>query len=511
MKNRGKVVLYVMFITIMTKIVSMVSTQINMSYFGGSDTLYNIFSYANNVPTIIFTSVGTAINAVVVPTYLALIAKKENEKAKRFLDDIISISSLIIVGLIVIAFLIAPYYAKLSKYGNDPNFFNYTVYSIRVLLPVMFFFGLSFIFQGILQSNNRFKIVAAISLPTSIVNISYIIFLGDKYGVTGLLWSNLFALSFQAIFLLPSVLKTGYRYKPSFNFKSKEIIASGKTALTILIGSSAYQVNMLFNSNLSTSFDTTAIINTVQQMLLVPALTFIYSITSVYYPRLSELWSQKDVDGYKKCLNDIISVIVFFLAPTTVGIILLRYPIINLTSRWKNFTQADTVIMSNIMGLYAISLLFIGLKEILDKAFYAQKSTMPSAIIGIVTMLINITISLLLKNSLGTYSLPLAYSISGIIGVICLFVILVRKIGSFGAETTINLIKCVISSIVMGIFVYIVYNSISASNFGGEVTTRLVIVLLPTFVGVIVYFVTAYVLKVSQCKVFVDKFLQKVG
>lgn len=511
MKNTGKVVLYVMFITILTKIMSMLSTQINVSYFGGSNDAYNIFAYANNVPTVIFTSVGTAINAVLVPTYLSLLAKKETKKAKNFLDDMISISSLLILVLVVLGFLLAPFFVKMSSYKNDTNLFNYAVYSIRVLLPVMFFFGLSFIFQGILQSNNKFKMVAAVSLPTSIVNILYIIFFAKKFGVTGLLWSNLFALSVQAIFLMPSVLKTGYRYKPSFNFKSEEIIASGKTTLTILIGTSAYQINMLFNTSLSTAFKTTAIVLLIQQFIIVPALTFIYSITSVYYPRLSALWSENNIEEYKKCLNDIISVIIFFLVPATIGIILLRYPIINLTSRWKNFTEQDAIIASNILGFYAIALLFIGLKEILDKAFYAQKSTMPSAIVGIIMMVTNITISLSLKNTMGTNSLPLAYSISGIVGVVCLFVILIKKIGAFIGETIITLIKCVISSIFMGIFVYMVYNRISTLNFGGEIITRLIIVLLPTLVGCIVYFVMTYALKVSQCKVFVDKFLQKVG
>ena len=74
----------VMVIMIASRLLALFSSQIYMSVFGTDNIYINIYSYAINIPNIIFTSIGTALSTVVIPIYVGHKAVGENEKAKKF-------------------------------------------------------------------------------------------------------------------------------------------------------------------------------------------------------------------------------------------------------------------------------------------------------------------------------------------------------------------------------------------------------------------------------------------
>ncbi|MCL1852589.1 MAG: hypothetical protein FWF88_06090 [Peptococcaceae bacterium] len=117
-------------------------------------------------------------------------------------------------------------------------------------MPIMFFYGLNYIFQAILQSQWRFKLPALVSLPSSLVVIIYVCVLGRVFAVTGLLFASLLGLSLQALILVPAVIKVGYRYRFRLEL-SPDIKLALKLSVPTFISVVAYQVNILFNYCLS--------------------------------------------------------------------------------------------------------------------------------------------------------------------------------------------------------------------------------------------------------------------
>ena len=61
--------------------------------------------------------------------------------------------------------------------------------------------------------------------------------------------------------------------------------------------------------------------------------------------------------------------------------------------------------------MYSIGILGVGLKEILDRAFYAAKNTALPAVNGFIIMAVNVTLSLILTKFIGPYGIPLALSL----------------------------------------------------------------------------------------------------
>jgi len=109
----------VMLIMIASRLLALFSSQIYMSVFGTDNIYINIYSYAINIPNIIFTSIGTALSTVVIPIYVGHKAVGENGKAKKFADNIISVSLFLTLILVIIGICISPFLVKFTGFSKE--------------------------------------------------------------------------------------------------------------------------------------------------------------------------------------------------------------------------------------------------------------------------------------------------------------------------------------------------------------------------------------------------------
>ncbi|MCL1792105.1 MAG: polysaccharide biosynthesis C-terminal domain-containing protein [Peptococcaceae bacterium] len=489
--KKRNVVVSVVVITFLARVLSLLSIQLYLSFFGSDDLQLKIFLYALTIPDLLFTSIGAAIMTVCVPIYSSAIANNEPERAKRFIDNLLTIVSLLNVLLIVLGVLIAP---VITYFLNESD---YLTFSLRVLMPIMFFYGLNYIFQAVLQSQGRFKLPALVSLPSSLVVIIYVCVLGRVFAVTGLLFASLLGLSLQAIILVPAVIKVGYRYRFRFEL-SPDIKLALKLSVPTFISVVAYQVNMLFSNTLASSFETFSLLRYVQLLVVQTVLTFVFALTSVYYPKLSRLWSQERFSAYKETLTRVSTTVLFFLIPAVFGVILLRENIFDLLSRWGKVNDNDIHTLALFLGIYALSMPMMALKEIFDRGFFAQKNTKISSAVGFVIMAVNIMACLILVNQYGILGVPIAYVISVTVGTTVLIVIMRKRIGAFKVVST--LIKYVLSALVMSGVVYFVREYLDAALPQPEVLFRVLRLVVPVVVGAALYMGICYLMRVPVAR-----------
>ncbi len=502
---------YVMLIMVFSRILSLVSTQVYMSHFGVKGVEIGVYSYAISVPNIIFNCFGTALSTVVIPIYAGYIVNKQREKAKSFADNIITISFVLSLAFVAIGIALSPLLPMLTQFGKDPAASAFCTKALMIIMPVMIFYGLNYIFQGMLQSEGHFGWPSFVSVPSSLVVILYVFLLSDKYGVTGLLVATLIGLSMQALILIPPLYKAGYRYKPSFRIKDPDIINAGKMTIPVLLGASSYQLNMFYNVTMIANFEgMVTLLTFVQNLVLNVVLAFIYSITAVIYPKLTEFAATNRFDEYKQTLNSIINSVLLLLIPITFGLISVSGDLLGLITKWGKIDSDDIHAATLLMIMYSIGITGIGLKEILDRAFYALKNTKISAINGFVIMTINIVLSLVFMRFIGPYGIPLAYSIASLTGAVILVVMLCKKVGGFLNNTLSTALKSLVSSIVMSICVLLLSSHLTAV-LDDTILSRVIKLFVPVFVGVVIYGVLLVVLKVPQITDIICKIKTKFG
>lgn len=492
----------VALISLAGRVLTLFGRTMYLAVFGGANPLINAFSYALNVPNILFNVVGTALNTVMIPVYTSLLAEERRDEAKKFIDNIISISIVFIGVLVALGILAAPAISYLVA-GSGYEQAVFLTFSLRVLMPVMFFFGFSSIFQGLLQSNGIFRLPALVSAPGGIVMIVYLVFLGDRFGVMGLVFATAFGLFLQPLIMIPAIAKLGYHYKFSFDLKNPHIRTAAKLSVPVLISVSSYQVNFLFNNTIALrNFGIVAVMDYSQQLVQVFMLTIVYAIASVYFPKLSVLWAKAERTAYTDSLKNSLLYTIFIVLPAALGFFLLRYEIMGFLLNWRNVAASnygtDILVAGNLLGLYSIGIIAISLKEAIDKAFYAAKDSKTPAFFGFVIMAVNIISTLVLLPYLGLYSMPVAYCISAFLGTFGLTFRLNSRVRFIDRSLILNFAKIILAAAIM----------VLAAGFGKSLEISqitLVNLLIPAILGAAAYFAAAVVLKIPAILTILKK------
>lgn len=500
---------YVMIIMLLSRVLALVSSSMYVSFFGTEDLYINIYSYAVTIPNTIFNCFGTTLSTVVIPIYASHIANKNYEGAKKFADNVITVASVFTLLLVLCGMALSFVLPKFTAFDSGESY-SFAVKSLMILMPVMLFYGLNYIFQGMLQSVGKFGMPAFVSAPGSILIILYVLLFADKYGVMGLVIVTSFGLSLQALLLIPSLVRTGYRYRPVFDLKDSDMKTALGMMVPVLLGASSYQINVFYNNSMAANFDGFVTVMTyVQNLVVYMVLAFVYSVTAVLYPKLTKAAATGDMDEYKSALSSVLSNVWLLLLPISAGFISVRYELLELIIGWGKNGDDSIGKAALVMLLYSFSVVSVGSKEIIDRAFYSLKDTKMPAINGFIIMASNIALSLVFIPFMGGYGLPLAYSVSSIIGLCVLLVLLKKKIGVFAKGCTKNFVKCTISALVMYGAVTVLRYVLPDSLGLGQAADKIVILGLLCFTGVAVYGIMIILLKVDAANDVLCKIKRK--
>ncbi|MCL1882466.1 MAG: polysaccharide biosynthesis C-terminal domain-containing protein [Defluviitaleaceae bacterium] len=471
------------------RFLTFIANTLNIGRFGTANPLFNAFTFALLLPTVIFTVLGAALNAVMIPVYNSLLAEEKTGEAKKFIDNVISIS-LVLLGIMVTAGIIAAPWISSFLEGGDFENPEYLTFALRVLLPTMIFFGFGAIFTGLLQSHGVFRTPAFVTAPGGIILIIYVVFFSDRFGVDGLVFAAFLGFLSQPLIMIPAVKKLGYRYKFSLNLKNKNIRDAGKLCIPVLISAASYNMHFIFGNSIALRFNTTAVMNYSQQIVMVFILTIVYAIAGVYFPRLSVLWAKSNLRDYNETFRNALQYTFFLILPASLGIFLMRFEIMDFLLNWRGNEPADIQMAGNLMGIYAIGAIAISFKEVADRAFYSEKDSKTPAVFGVLIMATNIITTLLLIPAFGTYAMPIAYALAAIIGSGGISLWLNRKIKFINFKFLLELLKTSIAAAAMLFFALVARNQHFTEN-------RLINLIIPALVGAIVYFAIAYLLRIS--------------
>ena len=138
-------------------------------------------------------------------------------------------------------------------------------------------------------------------------------------------------------------------------------------------------------------------------------------------------------------------------------LIVLRIPLVRLFYGASRFDWEATVDTGLTLAYFAISITANALIALLSRAFYAMKDSKTPMIVTLISVVINIIISyyLILVNNFPIYYLAFSFSVSSILGVILMAFAFNRKISLPKFEIALTSTKISISTVVMGVAVYV--------------------------------------------------------
>ena len=148
------------------------------------------------------------------------------------------------------------------------------------------------------------------------------------------------------------------------------------------------------------------------------------ALATALLPTMAALSAQGDLAGLRLKLSFGLRFVLFITLPAMIGLIFLRVPIVHVLFEHGHFTSQATLNTASAVLFYALGLWAFAGARITIPTFYALQDTTTPARIGIITMILNIILSLLLMGPLVHNGLALATSLSAMVNFLTLIIIL---------------------------------------------------------------------------------------
>lgn len=428
LSNVIKSVGLVTIIAAIGKVLGFGRESIIAAYFGAS-SMADVFFVASLIPTILFTALGSGLQAGVIPIYL----EKKADNAKKA-DEFISVLGsffMLVAGVLTIACMI---FIKPLVMMTAPGFSDselaLTESLTRIMLPSLLFFTLSYMATGVLNANKRFILPALTSTAQNTVIIAATVLFAAPFGIEGLAWGFVFGAASQFLIQYPSLKKYGIRPIVSFLPHKRQIVQTLFTFYPIIIAALAIQLNSVVDRIIATSLETGSVsaLNYANRLLWLPLSIVLTPLITVLYPSIVE----RALIGYQSFLNLTLKglkSLLFLAIPFMVVMLISGNSLITLAFQRGAFDASATDMTYRAFFFYSACLPFFALRDYLMNAFYALKKTKVAMYSCLIAVLLNVLLSWVLSRYLGVGGIALASGISMLLQSLYLFGYLWLKTG----------------------------------------------------------------------------------
>jgi integral membrane protein MviN len=388
----------IMLAMIVGQVLSLLSSMLITRAFG-TTSANDAFTAANVIPNILFNLVaGGALASAFVPTFTGLLTNGEHKTAWKLASSVANLVTLILVVACAITALFAPWVVShilAPHFDTAKALLTANLLRIQLISPIIF--GLSGLLMGILNAHQSFFWPALAPAMYSLGKILGVIFFVPHWGVQGLSWGVVLGASLHALIQLPALLRLSDRkYSLGLGLHLPEVRDVAKLMGPRLIGVSIVQLNFLINTNLSSAWTGAATaIGVAFAVMLIPEAFIAQTVAIAALPTFSAQVARGKPDEMRSSLAMLLRAVVSLALPATLGLILLRRPLIGLIYQHGTFTAESTELVSWALLWYASGLLFHSVVEIVSRAFYALHDTMTPVLVGAVAMSLNIGFSFL--------------------------------------------------------------------------------------------------------------------
>ena len=487
------------FYTIISRILGYLR-DILIAIFLGTSSIADAFFVAFRIPNTFrrLFAEGT-FNAAFVPSYTSELSKGKL-RSKKFGDQIFNLLFLGLLFFIIIVEIFMPAFVGLIAPGfvDDAQKIELAINLTRIMFPFLMFVCLASFFSAILNSHNKFAAASAAPIILNLILIGILLFgrsLGDEivfylsYGVSiaGLL---------QLIFLYQFVKKF---YSVELNFKIKitnTVKIFFKKLLPSIFSSGVTQINILVGTIIA-SFQASAVsylyyADRIYQINL--AIAGI-AIGTVLLPNLSKYIQSRNKKKIDFIQNKALELSLFLSLPATLALLIASEEITSSLFGYGSFDDLSVKNSANALFYFALGLPAFSFIKIFSSFLFARHNTKVPFYFSVISVIINIIISIYYFNKIGFIIIPMATTISSWLNAILLLIYLTnKKYYSINSIFLYSLIKISLSTAITS---YIFYNLINffSDNLSYNSEYKLVSIILLVIVTFIIYILTSILTK----------------
>ena len=480
------------FFTLISRILGYVR-DILIAIFLGTSLFADAFFVAFRLPNMFrrLFAEGT-FNAAFIPSYAGALAKNKTE-ANNFAKNVFNLLFIILLFFVLVAEIFMPQLIFLIAPGfyNDPEKIKLAVYLSRITFPFLLFISLASFFGAILNSYNKFAAAAAAPIILNIVLIGSLFF--SKWFNTNDVETLSYAVSiaglFQMLLLLIFVRKN---FRPILSIKitiNEETKLFFKKLLPSIFSSGVSQI-MILIATIIASFQAGAISylyyadRIVQINLAVAGI----AVGTVMLPQLSKYVKNNSYDKIDNLQNRALELCLFLSIPAATAMVLASYEIITSLFGYGSFNINSVTNTAKVLTFFAFGVPAFAILKIFTTYFFARNDTKTPFYLSVVSVILNIIISVSFFKKFGFIILPIAASISSWVSVFFhYYFIKKRNLYNFDKTFIYKFPRIILSVVVMGIVLYLLLGLFS-DKFVYNESWKFIYLFIIVIISLISYF-----------------------
>lgn len=371
------------------------------------------FLAAATIPTILFGVFNGALVSALVPTFSEYLAHRDETEAWRLGSTVLNLLAIVLTACAVIGFFTARWYVPLIAHGFPAPQIGVAIRMTRWLMPSIVAVSLSGVLSAMLNAYHRFRATAMVGVAVNLVTIALVLLLNHRLGIYALVLGTALGLSAQMLVQLPSFVSIG-KYRPIIDLHHPGLKKIWMLLGPIMVGSAAGQLALFFDrffaSTLSPGY--IAGMNYAVKLVNFPQQIFAAAIATVIFPLLAAQFARDNRRGVARSLVTGLRLVNFITIPAVCALIVLARPIVQTLFERGTFQAGATDLTAGLLPYAAVGLVALAANVVLTRCCFACKETAWPVTISVVSVVVNVLLSLVWLPTLGARGLLLANSLS---------------------------------------------------------------------------------------------------
>ncbi len=446
-----------------------------------------------------------ALSAAFIPTYVETLQHQGRSEALRLARLTFTIAALILLIVTLLGIWGGPWIVRVIAPGFSHNVekFELTVRLTRIMFPYIFFISLVALASGVLNSMNHFAAPAAAPTLLNLCMIGAVLYAGAFMAPPwyALALAVTAAGVLQFILQIPFLRQQGLRFRPLFEFRDPVLARIGRLFVPAALGGAVYQINVMIGTILASLLQPGGVswLYYADRLVELPLGIFAIALGTAVLPSMSRQAGNGDLEGLTHSVAYSLRLIAFFTIPASVGLIILREPVVATLFQRGKFTVLDTHQTAYALLWYTVGLwAFSGLK-VVTQGFFSLKDTATPVKVSVAAVLVNLGAGVALMGPMEQGGLALATSLAAAVNLFVLFWILLKRLGSFPAwHFVLSLLKMAGATAIMCIPLF--YGRSLGEWSNGSNFNNLVILSACVLVGILAYISATLLLRCSETK-----------
>ncbi len=416
---------------VLSRVLGFVRTGVLNAEYGGTSPELAAFNYAFRIPDTLFQLVAAgAVGSALVPVASELLARGEDERARRLVGTITNLMVFALLPLVVVAFVLAPLLVS-TVVAPGPNVDHHLTTDLtRLLLLSPVLLGIGAVMTAGL---NALGIFTPPAMAPNVYNTAIIvaaIVLTPFLGVYALVLGVIVGAAGHVATQLPSVAKHKL-YRPVLDLHDPAVRQTLKLIAPRAFGLGVTQIVFFVCASLI-SLGNASDINiwtTAFVTLQIPVGLIGVPLGIVLLPPLSQAFARGATDRFGRLVDQSLRLLLYVVVPITGFMFVLAGPGLTLLWQHGDYTTRDVAFTTSVFVVFLLGLVAHVLIALLAPIFYAGKDTRTPVTAALLAVGVDVVAALALFPFFHLQGLALAIGLGAWAEVAMLLYLIERRVG----------------------------------------------------------------------------------